>query len=83
MGKYKKLEEFGIFNAINGLLFGKPQDEVYYDEYKEILLEEIGNKDLSILNNLNVGYDTPRCIIPFGVNCKVDVRKQTIIFDEI
>ncbi|WP_300409118.1 hypothetical protein [Lagierella sp.] len=41
LGKYKKLEELGIFNAINGLLFGKPQDEMYYDEYKEILLEEI------------------------------------------
>lgn len=75
------LEEYGIFNVISGLLVGKPQGEYCYEEYKKILLEEISNKDLSIVYNINVGHATPRCIIPFGVKARVDVDKQIIEFD--
>ena len=77
-----KLEEYGIFDVISGLIIGKPQNEEYYEEYKQILLDEIKNQDLSIVYNINVGHSTPRCIIPFGVDAKVDVEKQIIEFKE-
>lgn len=77
-----KLHEYGIFDVISGLIVGKPQNEEYYDEYKQILLDEIKNQDLSIVYNINVGHSTPRCIIPFGVDAKVDVEKQIIEFKE-
>ena len=77
-----KLEEYGIFDVISGLIIGKPQNEEYYEEYKQILLDEIKNKDLSIVYNINVGHSTPRCIIPFGVNAKVDIERQIIEFNE-
>ena len=77
-----KLQEYGIFDVISGLIIGKPQNEEYYDEYKQILLDEIRNKNLSIVYNINIGHSTPRCIIPFGVDVKVDVEKQIIEFKE-
>ena len=77
-----KLEEYGIFDVISGLIIGKPQNEEYYEEYKQILLDEIKNKDLSIVYNINVGHSTPRCIIPFGVNAKVDIERHIIEFKE-
>lgn len=77
-----KLEEYGIFDVISGLIIGKPQNEEHYEEYKQILLDEIKNKDLSIVYNINVGHSTPRCIIPFGVNAKVDIERQIIEFKE-
>lgn len=77
-----KLEEYGIFDVVSGLIIGKPQNEEYYEEYKQILLDEIKNKDLSIVYNINVGHSTPRCIIPFGVNAKVDIERQIIEFKE-
>ena len=77
-----KLEEYGIFDVISGLIIGKPQNEEYYEEYKQILLDEIKNKDLSIVYNINVGHSTPRCIIPFGVNAKLDIERQIIEFKE-
>lgn len=77
-----KLQEYGIFDVISGLIVGKPQNEEYYDEYKQILLDEIRNKNLSIVYNINIGHSTPRCIIPFGVDAKVDVEKQIIEFKE-
>lgn len=76
------LKEFGIFDVLSGVLVGKPQNETYYDEYKTILLDEISNKDLSIVYNLNIGHATPRCIIPFGVVAEVNVDKQVIVFND-
>lgn len=76
-----KLENYGLFDVISGMLIGKPQDELYYEEYKEILLEEITNNNLPIVYNVNVGHSTPRCIIPFGINAHVNSREQKIDFD--
>lgn len=77
-----KLQEYGIFDVISGLIVGKPQNEEYYNEYKQIILDEIRNKNLSIVYNINIGHSTPRCIIPFGVNAKVDIERQIIEFKE-
>lgn len=77
-----KLQEYGIFDVISGLIIGKPQNEEYYNEYKQIILYEIRNKNLSIVYNINIGHSTPRCIIPFGVNAKVDIERQIIEFKE-
>jgi hypothetical protein len=77
-----KLQEYGIFDVILGLIIGKPQNEEYYNEYKQIILDEIRNKNLSIVYNINIGHSTPRCIIPFGVNAKVDIERQIIEFKE-
>ena len=77
-----KLQEYGIFDVISGLIVGKPQNEEYYNEYKKIILDEIRNKELSIVYNINIGHSTPRCIIPFGVNAKVDIERQIIEFKE-
>nr|WP_245191089.1 hypothetical protein [Anaerococcus rubeinfantis] len=75
------LKDYGIFHKLSGILVGKPQNEIYYEEYKSILLEEITNKDLPIVYNINIGHSTPRCIIPFGIEAKVNVSKQTISFN--
>lgn len=75
-----KLKEYGIFDVLSGVLVGKPQDEVYYDEYKAILIEELSDKDISVVYNINIGHSTPRCIIPFGVYSEVNVEKQLISF---
>ena len=75
------LKDYGIFDKLSGILVGKPQNEIYYEEYKSILLEEITNKDLPIVYNINIGHSTPRCIIPFGVEAEVNVSRQTISFN--
>lgn len=75
------LKKYGLFDVLSGVLVGKPQNETYYDEYRKILLEELTNKDLAIVYNLNIGHATPRCIIPFGVDAKVNVCKQVIVFN--
>ena len=85
--KYRKaltaLKDTGIFSVINGILVGKPMDEVYQEEYQNLLTEVVGNPDLPILSNLNIGHGLPRCIIPFGVEATVDANGQKITFSGI
>ncbi len=76
----QSLKDRGIFDVINGILVGKPQDEMYYEEYKNVLTETVNNKDLPIVYNINIGHALPRCIIPFGANATVDTEKQRIVF---
>ena len=74
------LKEYGVFDAVSGVLVGKPMDEVYFDEYKKILIEVIDDPALSVVCNINIGHATPRCIIPFGIEATVDAEKQVIRF---
>lgn len=82
--KYRKmlltLKGTGIFDVLNGVLVGKPMDEVYYREYQKILVEVIDKPSLPILYNINVGHAAPRCIIPFGVEAEIDAVRQKICF---
>lgn len=75
------LKETGVFSAVSGVLAGKPMDETYAEEYKQLLVEVIDKPDLPIVCNINVGHAMPRCIIPFGVNAVVNIEKQSICFD--
>jgi muramoyltetrapeptide carboxypeptidase LdcA involved in peptidoglycan recycling len=75
------LKEYGIFDVVSGVLVGKPMDETYADEYKELLVRIIDSPDLPVLYDINIGHATPRCIIPFGVSATVDADKQVITFE--
>ncbi|MBU3127875.1 LD-carboxypeptidase [Clostridium tagluense] len=76
------LKDTGIFDVINGIIVGKPQDEQYYEEYKEIYYKIIENKDLPIMYNVNFGHAQPRCIIPYGIEAEVDLDIKVITLKE-
>ena len=74
------LKKKGVFDVVSGILVGKPMDETYAEEYKRHLIDVIGNPQLPVVCNINIGHATPRCIIPFGVEAVVDAEKQIIRF---
>lgn len=74
------LKERGVFEAVSGVLVGKPMDETYAQEYRQLLIQIINKPDLPVVFNLNIGHSMPRCIIPFGIEAVVDVEKQIIRF---
>lgn len=77
----KSLKKSGIFDVLSGVIVGKPIDNLYAEEYKQILIEVIDDPNLPIVFNINVGHATPRAIIPFGVKATVDTYRQVIEFD--
>lgn len=72
------LKNRGVFEVVNGIIVGKPQDEAYYDEYKEILVRIIDNVRLPIVYNVNFGHATPRCALQYGAMAKVDMKQKKI-----
>ena len=82
--KYRRaleyLKERGVFDAVSGVLVGKPMDEAFDREYRQILQEVIRRSDLPVVCNVNIGHAQPRCILPFGVEAHVDVNQQVIRF---
>ena len=82
--KYERAAEFlkeaGVFSAVSGVLVGKPMDGCFAAEYREALLRVIDAPRLPVLANLSIGHAAPRCILPFGVEARVDFEEQTIRF---
>ena len=76
----------GIIDKINGIIVGKPQNEKYYEEYKEVYKKVIGGEanrpELPILYNVNIGHTAPMCIFPLGQKIKVDLNKKKLTFLE-
>ena len=68
----------GVFDAVSGILVGKPMNERYYEEYKAVWREAVGNPALPILYNVNIGHAAPRAILPYGAAAKIDADRQEI-----
>ena len=72
----------GIIDRLNGIIFGKPIHEKYYDEYKEVLVSVVGEEakraDLPILYNVNFGHTAPICILPYGVEAMIDCDNKSL-----
>ena len=60
----------------------KPQDEAFYQEYKDILIKVIGNEELPIVYNVNFGHATPRCVLQYGAVAKVDMKQRKIFVNK-
>lgn len=70
----------GILQKTNGIIFGKPQDEKYYGEYKEVIhnvMKEFDLENLPILYNLNFGHTEPKFILPYGAKAEINCEKGT------
>lgn len=57
-------------------------DEMYAEEYRQLLREVTDRPELPIVFNVNIGHAMPRCIMPFGVPATVDAEKQVIRFTD-
>ena len=72
------IEATGAFDALAGLIVGKPQDECYYEEYKDVYREVLGARALPIVYNVNFGHAYPRAALPYGAPVRVDAAAQKI-----
>lgn len=72
----------GILQRINGLLWSKPYNEKYFDDYqrviKKVITEELGLSELPIFYNMNFGHTEPMMILPLG--CLAEMDADTAAF---
>ena len=75
----------GILQEINGIIVGKPQDEVYYEEYKKVykkIVKEFNCEHLGIIYNVNIGHAAPMGLLPLGIEYQIDLDNKKICFKE-
>ena len=44
---------------VSGVICCKPMNELYFDEYKKIIVDVIDNPNISVVANINIGQATP------------------------
>ena len=77
-----ELKNRKILNLVKGIIVGKPQDEQYYEEYKNVYRKVFTDIDTPVLFNVNFGHSTPRCIIPYDVQATIDFDNKKIFINE-
>ncbi|SDO10645.1 Muramoyltetrapeptide carboxypeptidase LdcA (peptidoglycan recycling) [Psychrobacillus sp. OK028] len=68
----------GILQQAQGIIIGKPQNEKYYEEYKEsirLIMKELSLENLPILYNLNFGHTEPKFVLPYGAMAEINCEK--------
>ena len=71
----------GIFDVVKGIIVGKPQQETYYEEYKEVyknVLKYFNKEDLPVLYNINIGHSVPITVLPIGTDVEIDFDNKKI-----
>ncbi|HLR14768.1 MAG TPA: S66 peptidase family protein [Bacillota bacterium] len=75
----------GILHKARGMLFAKPADETYYEEYKTCIstvLREYGIENMPVLYNVSIGHTEPKAIIPYGAKARIDCEKVALSIDD-
>lgn len=75
----------GILKSIKGIIVGKPQDEMYYEEYKGVfkkIIKEFDCEHLGIIYNVNIGHASPTGLLPLGIEYQIDLDNKAIAFKE-
>lgn len=78
----RNLAAQGGLKVINGIIVGKPQDEQYYEEYKDAILKVVAREEkltgLPILYNVNFGHAAPIGVIPYGIRARLDCDEKKL-----
>lgn len=70
----------GILQQAKAIVFGKPCQEKYYEEYKcsiQKVLTELGLNNLPVLYNASFGHNEPMICIPYGAMAEVNCNDKT------
>jgi len=76
-----ELKNRNILKLVKGVIVGKPIDEVYYAEYKEVYKKVFGDLNTPVLYNVNFGHAVPRCIIPYDAEVTIDYDNKKIFIN--
>jgi muramoyltetrapeptide carboxypeptidase LdcA involved in peptidoglycan recycling len=74
----QRMRQAEILTNVAAVIVGKPQNEHYYQEYRQILIDETADLKLPILYNINFGHAFPRTALPYGAQVCIDFEQATL-----
>jgi muramoyltetrapeptide carboxypeptidase LdcA involved in peptidoglycan recycling len=82
---FSMLKVSGVFDKISGLIVGKHEQ---FDDLQapftldELLVEVIGDRNIPILTNVDIGHTFPSHVFPIGINVELNALERKITFLE-
>jgi muramoyltetrapeptide carboxypeptidase len=80
------LRHAGVLDRIAGMIVGTPFEvdptEGGPDTLREIVLDVLGERDIPVLGNVDVGHDPPNLPMPLGVRAEMDADAMTLSLPE-
>lgn len=80
------LRHAGVLDRIAGMIVGTPFEvdptEGGPDSLREIVLDVLGERDIPVLGNVDVGHDPPNLPMPLGVRAEMDADALTLSLPE-
>jgi muramoyltetrapeptide carboxypeptidase LdcA involved in peptidoglycan recycling len=70
----------GILNQVQAIIFGKPYQEVFFDEYQVAILKiaKEFHLEIPILYNMPFGHNQPMACLPYGAYVEIDTNPPQI-----
>jgi muramoyltetrapeptide carboxypeptidase len=76
------LRQAGVLDRISGMIVGKPFEVEPTppgpDTLRDIVLEVVGERDIPVLGDVDIGHAGPNLPIPLGVRAEVDAEARTL-----
>ena len=76
----------GVLDRIAGMIVGAPFEvdptEGGPDTLREIVLDVLGERDIPVLGNVDVGHDPPNLPMPLGIRAEMDADAMTLSLSE-
>jgi muramoyltetrapeptide carboxypeptidase LdcA involved in peptidoglycan recycling len=80
------LRHAGVLDRIAGMIVGTPLEVELTqggpDALREIVLDVLGERDIPVLGNVDVGHDPPNLPMPLGVRAEMDADALTLSLPE-
>ena len=74
----QRMRQAEILTNVAAVIVGKPQNEHYYQEYRQILIDETADLKLPILYNINFVHAFPRTALPYGAQVCIDFEQAPL-----
>jgi muramoyltetrapeptide carboxypeptidase len=72
----------GVFDRIAGLLIGPVETVEVLAEapqsLREVVLDVLGDRDVPVIGNVNLGHAGPNIPLPLGIRAAIDADKLTV-----
>jgi muramoyltetrapeptide carboxypeptidase len=76
------LRHAGVLDRIAGMVVG-PTSQIEAteggpDDLRDIVLDVLGDRDIPVLGNVDIGHDPPNVPLPLGIRAEVDAYARTL-----
>lgn len=77
------LRHSGVLDRISGMVVGVPREVAGLEPgasptLSEIVLDVLGDRDIPVLGNVDIGHAGPNLPLPLGIRARLDARRRTL-----